>query len=426
MILFLIRRYNDIDHLTPVIHELLKSKQKCTVLSINPHLKIHYDKRLNYLKSNFDVKIDYFNNINNGSFLNKIFYYLISNVSNINKNDIFIKISILKFLKILNVLLKKFTSQSFYNKLINSVFNYKFNYDVISKISPQIIVMDWVKEYQHNTHFINKVAKIKNIPLVALPHGIPLWTNNLGTYKEVELGTTNDKKNFDFFDHLVVTTKNEMKRKINNGINKNKITSLGSPRFSKQWKKIYDDIYKEESIPFIDNNKINVVFMEHSYHYLGNKEITLKSLELISKLDFVNLLIKPHTRNNKFFNSELLNFGVDCSDFSSLSLIKSSDVIICTISSILIEVLLQNKILIYPNYFDKNHMIFQDMKACWEVNNENELINSFHKLKTNKNFKSYSKSSVDSFLNEVIYNGNQKINPLSSYKDFILSKKIKP
>ena len=117
MILFLIRRYNDIDHLTPVIHELLKSKQKCTVLSINPHLKIHYDKRLNYLKSNFDVKIDYFNNINNGSFLNKIFYYLTSNVSNINKNDIFIKISILKFLKILNVLLKKFTSQSFYNKL---------------------------------------------------------------------------------------------------------------------------------------------------------------------------------------------------------------------------------------------------------------------------------------------------------------------
>ena len=156
MILFLIRRYNDIDHLTPVIHELLKSKQKCTVLSINPDLKIHNDKRLNYLKSNFDVKIDHFNNINNGFLLNKIFYYLTSNVSIINKNNGFIKTSILRFLKILNVLLKKFTSQSFYSKLINSVFNYKFNYDVISKISPHIIVMDWVKEYQHNTISLTK------------------------------------------------------------------------------------------------------------------------------------------------------------------------------------------------------------------------------------------------------------------------------
>ena len=33
---------------------------------------------------------------------------------------------------------------------------------------------------------------------------------------------------------------------------------------------------------------------------------------------------------------------------------------------------------------------------------------------------------VDNFLNEVIYNGNPKINPLSSYKDFILSKKNDP
>ena len=68
-----------------------------------------------------------------------------------------------------------------------------------------------------------------------------------------------------------------MKRKINNGISKNKITSLGSPRFSKEWKGIYNNIFKDESIPFIDKNKISVVFMEHSYHYLENKEITLKS-----------------------------------------------------------------------------------------------------------------------------------------------------
>ena len=50
-------------------------------------------------------------------------------------------------------------------------------------------------------------------------------------------------------------------------------------------------------------------------------------------------------------------------------------------SSIAIEPLLQNKVLLYPEYFHRNTTLWGDLDACWKINNQEDLIEAMHKLK---------------------------------------------
>ena len=48
MIIFFIRRFNDIDHIVPIIHKVaLKDKNNFLVLCLNPDLAINKDYRIN-------------------------------------------------------------------------------------------------------------------------------------------------------------------------------------------------------------------------------------------------------------------------------------------------------------------------------------------------------------------------------------------
>ena len=74
MIIFFIHRFNDIDHLTPIIYKVAtESYEKVLVPSLNPFLDINKDFRLRYLLSNTDIDIDILYN----KFFPKIFYRII-------------------------------------------------------------------------------------------------------------------------------------------------------------------------------------------------------------------------------------------------------------------------------------------------------------------------------------------------------------
>ena len=106
-------------------------------------------------------------------------------------------------------------------------------------------------------------------------------------------------------------------------------------------------------------------------------------------------------------------------EVTSTELCKWADTVIVTMSSIAIEPLLKNKILLYPKYFHRNHTLWGDLGACWTINDQNELIEAMYTLKENLNFSPYSQDSVSNFLNKAIYNGDSSKDILSDYRDFL-------
>ena len=63
--------------------------------------------------------------------------------------------------------------------------------------------------------------------------------------------------------------------------------------------------------------------------------------------------------------------------------IKWSDIIIGHYSSILIEVLLKNKLLIIPDHLKKNKTLIEEYGACIVVNSNKEIINILTDIQRN-------------------------------------------
>ena len=178
-----------------------------------------------------------------------------------------------------------------------------------------------------------------------------------------------------------------------------------------------------KNTPF-DSNKLNIVFMEHSNHYRGNSNEIETSISKIADLDFVNLIIKAHTRSNRFFN-KYSNVHLADEKLTSTQLCEMADAVIVTISSIAIEPLLQGKILIYPEYFHRNKTLWGDNGACLKVSNEKDLIQSLHDIRNAPDIIPYNQKNIDTFLKAAIYNDDSKFNTLAAYTKLILSESAK-
>ena len=87
----------------------------------------------------------------------------------------------------------------------------------------------------------------------------------------------------------------------------------------------------------------------------------------------------------------------------------------------MIEALIRGKSYIYPKYFHKGEMIYEEFGACWKVNSYDELEAALRKKNEQRDYKPYPQSSVDKFLNEAIFNGFDQKDILDGYVDYINS-----
>jgi hypothetical protein len=138
-------------------------------------------------------------------------------------------------------------------------------------------------------------------------------------------------------------------------------------------------------------------------------------------LDDIEVVVKPHTRTGKeagFYENLPLN---NVADISSVELCEWADVTLVIASSILIEALVQAKPVLYLKYLHGNTTLYEDMGACWQINNETELKNALWSLQANKKKVPYSDENVQKFLSEIIYGGQKERAVLQDYQQFILN-----
>jgi hypothetical protein len=424
MILFFVRRYNDIDHTTPVVYRMFKDGYKdIAVLALNPEMEIDKDFRLKFLRDECNVVVDHVHQFFLPTVIHRFFAKLVCSFGDTNSSYTDLIMNSIK--KIFKMSLGRYHS-TFLNKFVFScIFGQKWACNMMKQKKVTLLVFDWHKVRRANVSSLVEAGKELNIPILAIPHGVELSAAEIWTTAMAKTG-----KIYDFgdrgkdYDKIIIQHEPYKRLVVRGGVLPEKIRVLGVARFCSEWESILFNIIPpaEDYRKVCRGDKLRVVFMDHSSKYLLNVDETLNTVERLKKLDFVDLVIKPSTSSEKTISSmKLYEMAKVDPETSSVELIRWADVVMGNTSSILLEPLLMGKVFIYLKYLHSVRMFWDVMNACWVVNNYEELENALKITHRNPSYRPYSQENVDKFITEIVYGGVRNRDVLGGYKDFIIS-----
>jgi len=416
--LFVLRTYNDVDHISPVIWKFIKKGEYPIILF---HTSFDYgnDYRINFLKSVGEIEV-----------YQKPDYAFEKFSTNSNEPNIFSGLEKLK---------KRYYLRKRNNKTKFGKFHRRLFFNCSSEIA-------WLKEkdikavvFEWNSPFIRGeilekiffAAKSIGIPTFSIPHGCNIYINSdiHEVYRRnMAKGRLPDFSDRNIFDYYVVQSKVHLEHNVRFGFDRNTISAWGSARFYPEWQKINLKLCEKFNAQLDVTNKVKVVFMLPHWNYNSKKIKSLQLLDALSELSWVHIVIKDHTRGKfgllpqtyqkKY--GDLSNVEINVNSHSP-ALIDWSDVVINFGSSIGIEALLQGKILIYPAYLHSNVTIFDITKAAIIANRLEEVMEIMHSTRTNSE-PSVQQKEVDEIYKSVIYGGNDPFDVLEYYYNQIVTK----
>jgi hypothetical protein len=399
-LVFFIRAFNDVDHITPLLDKLLyEKKHNIYVFCTTQSFKYNENHNIKYLNKKYNLVVKNLFNIDEASF-RFILYSLI---------------------------LKKIETSSFLNKYLRYWHPYRAKILVyiyrtmpseylkqVFDLNPDALIFDWTSAFVYPQRAFVEKTKELNISTYCLPHGILAYTNKYPTKKRV-LATQNSDL---FYDYYLFYGESEQYL-LDRGVPKKNIYLIGSMRYSREWMEIYKTEIIDYNKSLSDNGKDNlkVVFFLSQHIYNVDETKLMETLQALSKLENVTVILKPHTRgmSTDFLNG--LGFVID-DDTSSVLLSDWCDVAILYGSSIGLQILADNKILIYPNFIDTNTSIFDNYKACVKVESVDELRNLIKSV-ANGTYTPIFSNNVEELFSSIVYANQPEKSVISDCIKFI-------
>lgn len=398
---FFLRAYNDVDQISPLIAEYILNKKNPLII-ITSDMDLENDYRFNYLKTLGDFEI----------------------VRNLDKEHV--KFSQKKnfFLKLLNRLyLLKRNRKSFFGKIYRYFFfDCKAQVEFLKSKNVVICIFEACSPFERGI-FVEKyflAAKGIGITTIALPHGCNLFLNpdvTIGYRRLIYKGVVQDQSDRNLFDYYIIQNPIRRDGWIKWGYDNVKTQAWGSLRYFPEWAAKNREICPKFNFEGNSNGKTKIVFMQFQKDYNLKNDLVFDTLKKISFLKDALLIVKDTTREGKEYdhkNKKDKNFGESLvgwygNEVHSPALIGWADVVIVVGgSSIGMEVILQDKILIDPIYLDTNTTLYEYFDAAHCLNSYEELEN-FLKLIIEK--KPLPKlTGVDKIIREIIYAGKENFN----------------
>ena len=250
LVLFLLRSYNDLDHIAPIVWKAANCGLNTAYLFVGE--LFHSDYRIKYIQAAGSREVSsreirfYFEKIRP-----KIRWIIVAKIADRLIGNIFGTI----FLK-----------------------QYHFN----------CIVTEWGgPDGKGLAPYLLRPARNSKIPILAVPHGYHTWLNN--DFNEVttsSIKTTGKLPQFhnrNLFSAYVVQSQNIKRYCIESGIDEDRLHTLGSARFSKEWCDInYKLCVPKENLAKQCADTVVLFFLNH-WTYNVNRSNCISLLERIAK-----------------------------------------------------------------------------------------------------------------------------------------------
>ena len=146
MYLFFVRRYNDIDHIVPIIYRMAKDGIfNIKIFCINFNIDLKCDFRISFLEKEYKIKSEYYFLYKSIGFKQYIYIFLAKWLIHFrNKNNYNTRIA--------NIYLQRFYRTSFFEKYYGE----RWVSSIITELNPSIVIFDWQKPKPYLNSFIEK------------------------------------------------------------------------------------------------------------------------------------------------------------------------------------------------------------------------------------------------------------------------------
>jgi len=280
--------------------------------------------------------------------------------------------------------------------------------------------------------FVLRPARRLGIPTVAVPHGYHTWYNNdfNATTATVikKTGMLPQLTNRNLYTNYIVQSENIRRYCIESGIKKEKLYVLGSTRFCKEWSDINRNLCIQNHSQKRDLRRPVVVFFLNHWTYNVDRE---KCINLIKKLseEKIELIIKGHTRG---VTSGTLTCAEEAllekrgtvsfagPEAHSPALVGLADVIIVYGSSICFEALRQRKLVCRPLFLCRNNTIFEGSGLVYEARSDEEVTAYVRNYEIEKE-NSIDETLLKKFFDTHVENNNRGEGVLQEYVNLINS-----
>lgn len=391
-VLFLLRAYNDLDHISPVIWKIASDgRQPVSFLFVSTKFSDDYRVKLIEeagAKELISKKID--------------FYY-----QHLRPK---LKIEIIQ-------------------KVLDRFIGIYYGREILTRNGIGCIVTEWGgPDGKGMAPYYLRPARAMGLPTIAIPHGYHTWINNdFNLVSSRFIKNTGKLPQFssrNLFTAYVVQSENIKRYCVESGIDKEKLMILGSARFCKEWSEKNQLTCQTTNFSLRHENRNVVLFFLNHWDYNVDRKSCLNLLKRIAS-ENVELIIKGHTRGNsgsltQLDEEELAEYeSVRFADNSvhSPALVSLSDVVIVYGSSICFEALRQHKPVCRPSFICNNTTIFDDPDLTFNAKTEEDVISYIRGLRTAA--MRPSKERLTKFFAAHVENGENNHPVLNSYMELI-------
>jgi hypothetical protein len=419
MYLFFVRHFNDIDHLTPVAWKMSTNNNPVAVYCMNPRYDHRGDYRLSFLKSQ-GVTVD---NLHNpidrqrgrlhellNSAMHKAFAGQKRFVPDSQGPPIYKR------------LLGYFASQVgtlFYRLLRFGYYDFRWARSVLKKSGARAICFDHVMPGLYVVGNLLKAAQEMDIPSFSLPHGVHLYTNEATKPKATD---ARRMLKFNAFDYIIVPNRLRKDLLVRSGVSAEKIFVLGSARYSDEWLTQNKKILPRKIAPQGNGqNRLKVVFLPSKPQCQVDLKRLKATCDTLAAMKNIDIMVKPHTRTGGEKHLFDENSLPDASHILTAELCEWADVSVVVGSSVITEALMQKKPALYLKYLHANTTLFEELGACWTINDEKELQNALMSLQKNRADVPYEETQVSDYVKQVVYGGRAEKGVLENYEKFIVA-----
>ena len=424
MIVFFVRKANDIDHLTPVVYRLSReSHEPILVLCLSPRYDIAADYRLKFLSTLPRVTVTYQFNYYAPTIRHRLAAQLLCGRSTFRRSPAPGRLFQRVRAALMRAAYLATMAPSFeltYAFLLKRLYNDKWAEGLLAKAGATLLVFDWAKPYQHNVGAFLTAARRVGVPAVALPHGVDVYTGELRGYMAMKTGKLPDFGRKLPYDAVVVPHAAQAAYYERCGVAPDKLKVLGSARFCAEWVKKNLELSPPlsfESAPR-GRGRVRVLLMDKP---TANRADAMQSaIAAIAALDNVEVVVRPATRNEATTLSSWPD-GVRISRDSSARLIDWCDVVVGTMSSILIEPLMRGKTVISLRFVSDVPTVFTRDNVCVAVDTVEELVEVIERMKTGGESVLPPAERVADFLREFVDAGERDGDVLGGYTRFLAS-----
>jgi len=311
---------------------------------------------------------------------------------------------------IFGILLYKLTRRKFYGP--------RWAHYILEKTEARVLCFDHVMPGLFVVDAFLKAAKELSIPVLSLPHGIFLYTNEVTKPKSTD---SRRYTKFNRFDYIIVPNQLRKDLLVRSGVKREKIFVLGSARYCNEWLLQNNEIIPRMIESHVSSaGKLKLVFMPSKPRCRIDVERMHNTIDILSSFGEIEAVVKPHTRTGRekhvFSNMPLANV----SHILTPELCEWADVVLVIGSSVITEVLMRGKPALYLKYLHANTTLFEELGACWTIHDEAELKEALSSLQADKKRVPYGEENTAKFIGEIVYGGGYNIDVLSEYEKFIV------